>query len=157
MHDAELPRYGVTFAYGSNLDPDRIRGTDRCPGAEELGRVRLEGWRLEIFAGAADIEPDPKQHVDAVAWRLSPDDEARLDAREGVLANPPDYVKKPLSARLEDGTAIDGFAYVMTHARRYKREHAPSEHYRGYLERGYALYGFNPAPLDAAIARAEHR
>jgi GNAT superfamily N-acetyltransferase len=157
MHDAGLPRYGVTFAYGSNLDPDRMKSDERCPHAEEAGCVRLEGWRLEIFAGAADLEPDPASFVPAVAWRLTPEDEARLDLREGASADPPDNVKKPLTARLADGSEIDGYAYVMTPARRYKREHAPSDQYRGFLERGYARHGFPTAMLEAAIARADRR
>jgi hypothetical protein len=156
-HDAGPPLYGVTFAYGSNLDPDRIRAADFCPHAEELGHVRLEGWRLEIFAGAADLEPDPAAFAFAVAWRLTPEDEARLDARQAVGGERPEYVKKPLAAKLDDDTAVDGYVYVMTHARRYKREHAPSEQYRGWLERGYERHGFSTTALDAALLRAEHR
>ena len=155
--EARLPLYGVTFAYGSNLDPDRIRAADFCPNAEELGHVRLEGWRFEIFAGAADLEPDPAAFAFAVAWRLTPEDEARLDARQAAGGERPDYVKKPLAAQLDDGGSIDGYIYVMTHARRYKREHAPSDQYRSWLERGYARHRFDPAALDAALLRAEHR
>lgn len=157
MHDFGQPLFGITFAYGSNLDPDRISADDRCPNAEEIGHVRLAGWRLEIFAGAADLEPDPLAFVPAVAWRLTPEDEARLDRREGACAEHPDYVKKPLTAILEDDGTIDGYTYVMTHVRRYKREHAPSEQYCGFLRRGYARHGFATDALEAAILRAEHR
>jgi len=43
----DLPRYGTTFAYGSNLDPDRIHAGDRCPDAKEVGHVQLEGQAFE--------------------------------------------------------------------------------------------------------------
>jgi Gamma-glutamyl cyclotransferase, AIG2-like len=156
-HEAGLPLYGVTFAYGSNLDPDRIHAADRCPHAEEIRHVRLEGWRLEIFAGAADVEPDPAAFVYAVAWRLTPEDEERLDAWQRASAEKPDYVKKPLTATLDDGSPIDGYIYVMTHTRRYSHEHAPSEAYRSTLARAYERHGFIATALDAAVLRAEHR
>jgi hypothetical protein len=116
-----LPRYGITFAYGSNLDSDRIHDGSRCPDAKELGPVQLEGWRLEIFAGAADLEPDPSAQVFAVAWELTPADEEPLDLREGAMRRSPDYTKIPLKARLADGTQLDGFTYLMSVARRSKR------------------------------------
>lgn len=156
MRDVNLPLYGVTFAFGSNLDPDRIRADDRCPRAEEIGHVRLHGWRLEIFAGAADIEPDAAGSVPAVAWRLTPEDEARLDRREGACARRPDYLKSPLTAILEDGTEVRGYTYVMTLERRNKREHAPTEQYRRFLGAGYARHDFDATALEAAILRAEH-
>jgi len=157
MRDASLPLYGVNFAFGSNLDPDRIRADDRCPHAEEIGHVRLEGWRLEIFAGAADIEPDAAQFVPAVAWGLNPKDEAQLDRREGAIAQPPDYLKKPLIAILEEGSEIRGYTYVMAPGRRYKRKHAPNEQYLGFLITGYSRHSFDTTALEAAIARSEHR
>ena len=152
-----LPRYGITFAYGSNLDPDRLHAGDRCPDADEIGHVQLEGWRLEIFAGAADLEPDPTAHVFAVAWELTPADEERLDRREGAMRIGPDYMKIPLKARLADGTELDGYTYVMSEARRSKRAHLPTEEYREFLTRGYLRHGVDPSALDAAIARAADR
>jgi hypothetical protein len=157
MRDVNSPLYGVTFAFGSNLDPDRIHADCRCPHAEEIGHIRLNGWRLEIFAGAADLEPDTAGSVPAVAWRLTPEDEARLDRREGACTRPPDYLKNPLTAILEDGTEVRGYTYVMTPARRHKREHAPTERYRHFLRTGYNRHDFDPTALEAAILRAEHR
>ena len=60
----------------------------RCPDAEVLETVRLEGYRLAFRSnggnrGVATILPDPDSHVDGVLWEISPEDERNLNFYEG--------------------------------------------------------------------------
>ena len=57
------------FAYGSNMDLNQM--DFRCPDAQALETVRLEGYRLAFRSnggnrGVATILPDPDSHVDGV-------------------------------------------------------------------------------------------
>ncbi len=71
------------FAYGSNMSRTLMRLL--CPGAEALGRARLQGWRFRITSrGYASIASKPGSVVHGVLWRLSPRDRAVLDAYEDV-------------------------------------------------------------------------
>ena len=58
----------------------------RCPKAEVVETVRLEGYRL-TFAGAgsglATIFPEEGSHVDGVLWSLTGDCERSLELYEG--------------------------------------------------------------------------
>ena len=54
------------FAYGSNMNPERIR--QRIPDARPVGRATLKGWRL-VERLYADIERHPLGRVEI---RLSP-------------------------------------------------------------------------------------
>ncbi len=74
------------FAYGSNMDLNQM--AFRCPDAEVLETVRLEGYRLAFRSnggnrGVATILPDPDSHVDGVLWEISPEDERNLNFYEG--------------------------------------------------------------------------
>jgi hypothetical protein len=145
---------GITFAFGSNTDRFRMLDAKRCPKAVALGVVSLVGYRLEFFAGAADLDADENSTVPAVAWKLDPEDEHRLDLREGALLDPPSYVKKPLTARLSDGTALNGCVYIMSPKRRTDRPREPNDEYFGFLKAGYEQHGFALTPLLEARERA---
>ena len=74
------------FAYGSNMDLNQM--AFRCPDAEVLETVRLEGYRLAFRSnggnrGVATILPDPDSHVDGVLWEISPEEERNLNFYEG--------------------------------------------------------------------------
>ena len=74
------------FAYGSNMDLNQM--AFRCPDAQALETVRLEGYRLAFRSnggnrGVATILPDPDSHVDGVLWEISPEDERNLNFYEG--------------------------------------------------------------------------
>lgn len=100
----------IYFGFGSNLWMEQMAG--RCPDSEYLGIARLPGYRWMINArGYANIvqveassneqeiqENKPiQEHASDVVWglvyRLSPDDEAKLDVNEGV---PHAYTKEHL-------------------------------------------------------------
>jgi gamma-glutamylcyclotransferase (GGCT)/AIG2-like uncharacterized protein YtfP len=71
------------FAYGSNMDITQMR--DRCPGSGMIGKAELVGFRFIINSrGVATVVPDDSSVVCGVLWKLSEEDEARLDSYEGV-------------------------------------------------------------------------
>jgi Gamma-glutamyl cyclotransferase, AIG2-like len=149
----DVPLYGLNFAYGSNLDERRL--LSRCPAAELEGAVTLRGYRLEFY-GAADLEPDEDGAVAAVAWRLMPEDERRLDRCEGIgrLGLPDSYVKIPVVAERLDGSEAAGYIYLMSRERRARDGRTPADDYYHYLASGYRQHGFDEASLRAALARA---
>ena len=70
------------FAYGSNMDLNQM--AFRCPDAQALETVRLEGYCLAFRSnggnrGVATILPDPDSHVNGVLWEISPEDERNLN------------------------------------------------------------------------------
>ncbi len=79
-------------AYGSNLDPARMRAS--CPHSPLVGTGWLEGWRL-TFAGEgalgtegalATIVEAPGERVFVALYDLHPYDAAMLDELEGATA-----------------------------------------------------------------------
>jgi gamma-glutamylcyclotransferase (GGCT)/AIG2-like uncharacterized protein YtfP len=79
-------------AYGSNLDPARMRAY--CPHSPMVGVGWLEGWRL-TFAGEGDmgwegavttIVESPGDRVFVSLYDVHPWDAAQLDDVEGVTA-----------------------------------------------------------------------
>jgi len=147
------PHLGLNFAYGSNLDRSQL--PDRCPNAVLEGPVILCGYRLEFF-GAADLEPHRGGTVPAVAWRLEPDDEERLDRHEGVgrPGREDSYVKTPVTAHRPDRSTVDGYIYLMTPRRRARDPREPRTSYYARVASGYRDFGFDERVLTAAFARA---
>src|SRR5215467_4520959 len=69
------------FAYGSNMVPTQMRR--RCQAAQDMGMVRLDGWRFLINQqGYATIVPDQSAYVLGVLWSLTSACEAALDEYE---------------------------------------------------------------------------
>lgn len=68
------------FAYGSNLNPERIR--QRIPDARPVGRATLKGWRL-VERLYADIEKSRGSRVEGVLYLVTTTELHRLDAYEG--------------------------------------------------------------------------
>ena len=84
------------FAYGSNMNLNQM--AFRCPDAEVVDTVRLEGYRLAFCMngggnGVATILPEEGSYVDGVLWRISERDERHLDHYEGF---PYLYGKEPV-------------------------------------------------------------
>ena len=74
------------FAYGSNLNLDQM--ARRCPDAEPVGRVRLDGYRLAFRrtgGGYLTILPDKGNHVDGLLWKVSAQDEQALNHLQPML------------------------------------------------------------------------
>ncbi len=74
---------GLYFAYGANLDRAHMART--APTARPLGTAVLPDHRLTIgSSGYGTVIPAPGHRVSGLLWSLGPDDEAALDAFEGL-------------------------------------------------------------------------
>lgn len=87
----------------------------RCPDAQVVDTVRLEGYRLAFRMnggghGVATILPEPGSFVDGVLWRISERDEQSLDHYEGF---PRLYGKEPVTVADPDGLKREVMAYTM--------------------------------------------
>lgn len=136
-------------AYGSNLYGERMKA--RCPGAVPFGTSVIIGYRLlfkQSMTGAyATIEQDANCCVPVAIYRMTTDDEARLDRFEGC----PKYYRKQeflLSVRGMDGRKQrirkNCIAYIM---REHRQLGMPTEEYFRLLEQGYGEWGFDMDPL----------
>jgi gamma-glutamylcyclotransferase (GGCT)/AIG2-like uncharacterized protein YtfP len=73
------------FAYGSNMSREWMRR--RAPGAQALGRARLDGFGFIITVdGYASIRPHAGRTVHGVLWRIGPRELAALNAYESVAS-----------------------------------------------------------------------
>ena len=73
------------FAYGSNMNLNQM--AFRCPDAEVVESVRLEGYRLAFRTngggkGATPIWQKEERYVDGVLWLISELTEKNLDHNE---------------------------------------------------------------------------
>lgn len=104
------------FAYGSNMNPDRIR--ERIPQARLVGTAFILGWRLKERL-YADIERCPSGRVCGVLYLLTQTEILHLDVYEGY---PRTYGCVELDAMFDPEHKVSAFTYVMTEAARRERE-----------------------------------
>ena len=123
------------FAYGSNMNLNQM--AFRCPDAEVVDTVRLEGYRLAFRMngggnGVATIPPEPDSYVDGVLWRISERDEQHLDHYEGF---PYLYGKEPVTETDQEGVGREIMDYTMQSP--YKdTPDMPSRAYMGGILKG---------------------
>lgn len=78
------------FAYGSNVDGQRVTAADRCPNARYIFNALLPGHRLvfshrtDSGSGAADLTHDPTSSVWGVVYDITDSDRKQLDSRDVV-------------------------------------------------------------------------
>ena len=107
------------FAYGSNMNPDRIR--ERIPQARVVGRATIYGWRL-VERLYADIERAKGGRVEGVLYLVSDGEMYRLDAYEGY---PRVYESIGVNAYLDSTHKVSAFTYSMTAATKRERDGKP--------------------------------
>lgn len=101
------------FGYGSNLWLDQMHR--RCPDSKYVGVAVLHDWRWTISTRRyANVVPSKGDIVYGLIYKLSEDDEGKLDGYEGV---PYSYVKKTLPLSWVKGSGVkegtfDGLVYV---------------------------------------------
>lgn len=139
------------FAYGSNMNLEQMEF--RCPGAQVVETVRLEGYRLAFCGrssnGVATILPDPESHVDGVLWRISEQDEKNLDYYEGW---PRLYGKEPLRVTRTNGRSVEAMAYTMNAPYR-DNPACPSQGYLLGILEGCLQNHIDNAPVLDAVQR----
>lgn len=135
------------FAYGSNINLDQM--ALRCPAAQVVGPVTLEGWELLFRRGGfATIAPKEGEKVTGLLWSITPACERSLDRYEGY---PRFYDKRMVTVQDSEGRALSVMAYIMDE--RFREPMLPSDsYYQGILE-GYRQNGL---PADALKQAWEH-
>ncbi len=131
-------------AYGSNLDPARMRA--RCFGTEMIGAVRLPGWRLRLQRFASIVET-PEGAVPVGLWRINAAHLAALDRAEGVALG----AYRRLRVTLPEG----GEAWIYVEA--LNRPGPPGAAYVAHLRQGYRAFGLPESVLEAAVAESGFR
>ena len=129
-------------AYGSNLWHAQMAA--RCPGAVLAATLHLPGWRLALRRYAL-VEADPVAACPVALWRVTEAHMAALDRFEG---HPGVYRR----GRVTLPAPVEGEAEAWIYHEVSSRQGPPPAEYVERLRAGYADCGFDPAPLDAALA-----
>lgn len=107
------------FAYGSNLNPARMRA--RCPGARFVGTATLRGWRL-VERLYADVERAAGGSVRGAVYWLG---RADLDALCRYEGAPRVYRCGMVTAWLDGRGWADCLTFAMTGRTRAERDGRP--------------------------------
>jgi len=138
----------IYFAYGSNIDP--AQWAERCPASPFLAVARLDGHRLHFprrspvrLCAVASIERSAGEAVWGVLYRMSADDFADLDRREGHFPDRhPDesrYRRASVPVARIDGVTVAALTYVAVPA---PDPGLPSAAYLRHLIDGALHHGF---------------
>ena len=138
------------FAYGANIDPDRM--TTRVPEAVVVGPGHVERFGVEFTirdrewgGGVLNAREDP----DSVLWGLlyeGPDEAfAVLDTFVGDSA----LMEKAEVTVLTAAGPVEAFTYRVIPIANYVR---PSDRYLTHLSRAMAAQGLPPEALAAVLA-----
>lgn len=142
------------FAYGSNMNVNQM--AFRCPDAEVVDTVRLEGYRLAFCMngggnGVATVLPEEGSYVNGVLWRISERDEQHLDHYEGF---PYLYGKEPVVVTDQDGIRREIMAYTMNSPYKDTPE-LPSKAYLEGILLGCRQNGIEIVPVLEAVWRTQ--
>ncbi len=134
------------FAYGSNMNLNQM--AFRCPDAQVVDTVRLEGYRLAFCMngggnGVATILPEPDSFVDGVLWRISERDEQNLDHYEGF---PRLYGKESVLVTDQEGLKREVMVYTINSPYRDTLA-SPSKAYLEGIIHGCRQNGIKIAPV----------
>jgi cation transport regulator ChaC len=146
------------FAYGSNMDEQRVQAADRCPSARFIFNAVLPGHRLAFIRGsddgpiAVDAVSDPSSLVWGVVYDISDSDRRQLDAREGVGIR----AYRPKEVLVHPHGDVEQRVIVLTYCagNAIDLELQPSRQYLDHLLRGARRWGI-PADYIAHLERME--
>ena len=103
------------FAYGSNMDGDRLRGRGVSFSRREW--AVLEGYRL-VFnkrssrdpkEGFANIVKDEGGLVEGILYEIAEEDIEKLDKYEGY---PQHYDRQRVKVKMQSGEAVEAAVYI---------------------------------------------
>jgi len=129
------------FAYGSNMDPNRMK--KRGINFSKREHAVLEGWKL-LFnkiasrnsnEGYANIEKEEGNVVEGILYELQESDIEKLDRWEGCSHH---YKKISIKVRLDTGKEIEAITYV-ANPNKVKQGLKPSKEYLAHLLKGCDL------------------
>ena len=140
------------FSYGSNLCQEQMK--ERCSTAFSIGKAVLSNYQLcfdEYSArwggGAATIEKKTNQQVVGALYKLTKEDEVKLDQFEKI---PSVYKKKKIT--IKNYSKVNIFTYIKP--LRYKL--APSISYLTKIAQGYVDFGLDFCYLKGALCRSSY-
>jgi len=129
------------FAYGSNMDPDRMR--ERGVNFLKREHAILEGWRLEFHKvssrnpdeGYANIVKDENSVVEGILYEINDSDLKILDRYEGY---PNHYERIKVAVRMDNGEKVEAVTYIAK-PDKVKNGLKPSRKYLNHLLKGCDL------------------
>ena len=129
------------FAYGSNMDPDRMR--ERGVNFLKREHAILEGWRLEFNKvssrnpeeGYANIVKDENSVVEGILYEIDDLDLKILDRYEGY---PSHYERIKVVVRMDNGENVEAVTYIAK-PDKVKDGLKPSREYLNHLLKGCDL------------------
>jgi hypothetical protein len=101
-----------------------------------------------VFRGVADLDFAPGESTPCGLWSINQDDEAALDAHEGIAMG--SYFKSEEIKLQYAGRARRSVIYLKNSDGIYP----PSQEYARIIRQGYRDFKLDETYLDAAIARA---
>ena len=106
-----MPMMKIYAAYGSNMNEEQMK--ERCPQSELMGIGWLKDYKL-MFKTHANVIPSKGDKVPVMLWKISQNDERRLDGKEAVceIEEKGNYVKRDLEVEYE-GEKIKALFYIM--------------------------------------------
>ena len=153
---------GLYAAYGSNLSVSQM--SYRCPDSEIVGTGKIMDYKL-VFRLHADIEKHEDSaagsYVPVLIWKISKDDEKRLDRYEGVKGGY--YHQEEISVVMDDETDTEGsdgtnaggngkelvaMVYIMN---TQDKVSPPDAGYYQIIDEGYEHFGFDKKILKEAL------
>lgn len=146
------------FAYGSNMDEQRLKASNRCPNARFIFNAALPGYRLTFTRGAdsatsaADAVPDPGSSVWGVVYDITDADRRQLDDLEGVAIR----AYRPKEVLVHPHGDIEQRVMVLTYGASEPPDipQPPSRECLDYLLRGARRWGL-PAHYIAQLEQIE--
>ena len=146
------------FAYGSNMDEQRVKEANRCPNAHFIFNAVLPGYRLvftrhtDAGTGEADVLLDPACFVWGVVYDITDSDRRQLDAREVVAGRT--YRPKEVLVHPHGDREQRVMVLTYTVSDPAGTQQPPSREYLGYLLRGARRWGL-PADYVGQLQRIE--
>ena len=129
------------FAYGSNMNPERMKERGIIFSKREYGI--LEGFRL-VFnkivsryprEGYPNIMEDKNSKVEGILYEINDFDIEKLDYYEGYSEH---YQKRTVNVKLKDGKVISAIAYI-ANPKKISTGLKPSKEYLTHLIKGSDL------------------
>lgn len=144
------------FAYGSNMDEQRVKAVNRCPNARFIFNASLPGYRLVFTRGgdagccAADAVSDPASSVWGVVYDITDSDRRQLDAQEAVAIR----TYRPKEVLVHPHGDVEQRVMVLTYGASEPADQPqpPSREYLNCLLRGARHWGL-PAQYIAQLER----
>jgi cation transport regulator ChaC len=157
-HETNSELLMLYFAYGSNMDEQRVKAANRCPNARFIFNALLPAHRLVFTRDrdsdtcSTDAVPDPAASVWGVVYDITDSDRRQLDAREGL----PIRAYRPKEVLVHPHGDLEQRVMLLTYCASDPTDiqGPPTRQYLGFLLRGARRWGL-PADYIAQLERIE--